>query len=506
MRKKKTIINSSVNILSLLLTFLPNLIIRKVFLDTLGSEVLGLTSMYTNIISWLSIIEMGIGNTIIYSLYKPFHNKEYYKVNAYINYYKHFYKVVGLIILLSSIIIAPFIKFFINGNISSSFVSIGFILFSLNTFISYMFSHRLCILNVAQESYKIILTTSLSRLIILIIQYMLLKNYPNFYLYILIQILVNCIYYMMINKYVYKRYYHIFKTNGDLEPSEKNNLTKTIKSIFMHKIGGLVMSSTDNIIISKFLGLSVLTKYTNYQIVISTTERFFYAVMGGATASIGNLISEGNKQNIYNIFKNMMFLNFWLGSFIVITLYNTLDQFIILWLGNENTIDSSILILILFNAYFMYMRQSVETFKSASGIFYQDRYAPICEALINLFISLYLVNKMGLKGVFLGTLSSNLLVVFWVKPYILYKYLFKKNIIEYFYMYFKYMIIGFIPLFVTNFVTSSFKYNYNFNSFIINCIINIIVINIMYTIIFYRSDQFKYFKNIFINIIKKIRG
>lgn len=505
MRKKKTIINASVNILSLVLAFLPNIIVRKTFLDTLGSEILGLVSLYSNIIGWLSIVEMGIGTAIVYSLYKPFYDKDYFKVSAYINYYKFFYTSVGFIIILLSIIISPFMKNFISGSINSTFVSIGFILFALNTLISYMFSHRLCILNVAQESYKITLTTSLSRLVISIFQYIALQIYPNFYCYILIQIIVNYIYYKIINMYIYKKYSYIFKIEGVLEQSEKYDLSINIKSLFMHKIGSLITFSTDSIIISKSLGLSVLTKYTNYQIIISAAQSLFNAIMGGATASIGNLIYEGNKQNTYNVFKNMMFLNFWLGSFIVISLYNTLDQFIILWLGKENTIDSITLILILFNTYFIYMRQSVETFKSASGIFYQDRYAPICEALINLFASLYLVNKIGLSGVFLGTLCSNLLVVFWVKPYILYKYLFKKNIIGYFYMYFKYMIIGFIPLFITNFLTSSFKYNYSFNSFIINCIINIIVINIIYTIIFYKSDEFKYFKNIFINIIRKIR-
>ncbi len=506
MRKKKSIINSSVNIFSLLLTFLPNLIVRKAFLNSLGSEELGLISLYTNIIGWISIIEMGIGSAIVYSLYKPFYDKDYTKVNAYINYYKHFYRIVGFTILLSSFVISPYMKFFISGDIDSNFVSIGFLLFTFNTFISYIFSHRLCILNVAQESYKLTLTTSLSRLIIAVFQYLSLKLNPNFYFYIIIQILVNYIYYIIIDKYVYFKYKYIFDLHGELEKSEKYNLTKNIRSLFMHKIGSLIMFSTDNIIISKFLGLSLLARYTNYQTIISVIQNFFNALMGGATASIGNLISEGDKKNIYNIFKNMMFLNFWFASFIVISLYNTIDQFVVIWLGKESTIDFITIILILFNTYFVCMRQSVETFKSASGLFYQDRYAPICEALINLFMSLYLVNKLGLLGVFLGTLCSNLLVVFWVKPYVVYKHLFERNVLEYYIMYFKYMLVGIIPLFITNLLTSTFKYNYNIGSFIINCFINIVFINLIYIIIFHRSHEFKYFRGILLNIIKKIRG
>lgn len=506
MRKEKTIINSSINILAFLLTFVPNLILRKVFLDTLGSDTLGLISLYTSIVGWISIVEMGIGNAIVYSLYKPFYSKDYYKVNAYINYYKKFYKIVGYIILLMSILISPLMKFFINGDVDNKFVSIGFILFSINTFISYMFSHRMCILNIAQESYKITITTALSRLIISLIQYILLNNSPNLYLYILVQIMVNYVYYVNINKYIYKKYYYVFDLNSELDKEEKYYLTKNVRSLFIHKIGNLIVFNTDNIIISRFLGLTTLTRYTNYQVMIGALQNIFNLFISGATASIGSLISEGNNEKSYDIFKKFMFINFWIASFIFITLYNTLEQFIVLWLGKESTVDSVTYTVILFNMYFVCMRQCVEIFKSTGGFFYQDRYAPICESLINLCISLYLVNKVGLSGVFIGTLCSNLLVIFWVKPYILYKYLFKKSVLEYFYIYFKYTVIGLIPLFITNLLAYTVKNNYSFYSFIVNCIINIFIINSIYIIIFHKNNEFKYFKDIFINIIQKIRG
>lgn len=500
MRIQKSIINSSANILSLILSFIPNLIIRKVFLDSLGSESLGLLSLYSNIMGWMSVLELGIGSAIIFSLYKPYANNDFESLKSYIKYYGIFYRKTGLIIIISSVLISPFMHFFIEGNMNNTLISTGFILFSINTFISYMFSHKLCILNVSQESYIVTLTSTLSKLIISILQFIMLKLYPNFYIYIIIQIIINLIYYIGINIYISRRFKWINDNCKDIDNDEKDKLFKNMKSLFMHRVGGLVLLSTDNIIISKFLGLITLSKYTNYFTVLNAIQSVVTSIVNGITASVGNLVAEGNKEKSYEIHKNLFFMIFWITSFITISLYNTIDQFIVMWVGKNNLIDNTTICIILINIYLTCLREATDQFKYAAGLFYQDRYAPIFEAIINLVVSLVLVNKIGLAGVFIGTFISNILVVFWIKPYIVYKYVFNINIIEYFKMYFKYVLIGIIPLFVTSYVTSYFKYKYGITSFIINCILNIVIINSIYIIIFYKSKEFKYF----ISIVKKI--
>ena len=505
MRTKKSIINSSVNVLSLLMAFIPNLIVRKVFLESLGSQMLGLTSLYTNIIGWLSIVELGVGGTIVYSLYKPFANKEYSKINAYIRFYGTFYRIVGIIIFILGLMIVPFIKFFINENVNLNIARVGLILFLTNTFISYMFSNKICLLNVAQQSYKITIGTTISKLLISIFQYSMLKIYPSFILYILIQIFINIIYYVSMNQYINKRYPWINGRNFELDKNEKKNLIKNVKAMFMHKIGTLIVFSTDNIIISKFVGLTYLTRYTNYQIVINALQNIVNSGLNGITASIGNLIAEDDKQKSYDIHKKVFFINFWIVSFITISLYNTLNQFIVLWVGKENLISNLTFNIILINLYFSAMRGSVEQFQSGSGCFYQDRYAPICESVINLVSSLILVKYIGLPGVFIGTLMSNFLVVFWSKPYIIYKYVFDRKVNEYFIMYFKYVLINFITLLLTNALTVTIKYNYNINSFILNCFVNIVVINTLYLIIFRKTDELKYYKGMIKRVLNKYK-
>ena len=165
--------------------------------------------------------------------------------------------------------------------------------------------------------------------------------------------------------------------------------------------------------------------------------------------------------------------------------------------GEQYLLDSLTFAIILINVYFASMRGSVEQFQSGSGNFYQDRYAPIIESIINFVSSIILVNYIGIAGVFIGTLISNFTVVFWTKPYVVYKYVFDKKIIDYFMMYFKYLIIAIIPLIITNYATIPFKESYDIVSFITNCAINVVLINVIYLIIFFKSEEFKYYLSIF---------
>lgn len=502
MRTKNSFINSIVSISCIFINIIPTFLIRKSFIEHLGTELLGLISLYSNIIGWLSIIDMGISSSIVFYLYKPYLENDYEKINIYLSYYRRIYTSIGIIILILGTIISPFIKFFIDdGNIDNNVVTLGMILFTFNTFLSYIFSYKVCLFNVSQKAYKITLMTTLSKLIISIFQYIMLHLSPDFILYMFIQIIVNFLYYLYLDRYTLKYYPWISKSERKMELSEKKLLSKNVRSMFMHKIGDLFINSTDNIVISKFLGLTLLSKYANYQIILDLVQNCIKSLICGTTASIGNLIAEGDMEKSYDIHKKLFFINFWLSSFIFIILYNTLNQFMVIWLGKDIIIDDLSFIIILINLYFKSMRGSVEQFQSGSGIFYKDRYAPIIESIINISISIVLVNYIGLPGVFIGTLVSNFTVIFWTKPYIVYKYVFEKNVLEYFKIYFKYMMISIIPFIFTDNISLHLKYNYTIVSFLINIFVNIVIINAIYFVMFRKTDEFIYL----LNILKKVK-
>lgn len=500
MRTKKAAVNGMVGVLAYIISFLPSIIVRKIFLVQLGEELLGLSSLYTNIISYLSIVEMGIGSAIIFSLYKPFAQGDRIKIKGYLNYYAKFYRTVGTIILITGVCILPFLKVFITDDINMYEASLYFVLFLINTVISYLFSYKLCILTVAQEGYIVSIANALTKVIISIFQVILLKICPSFYLYIGIQIVINLLYYIIINVYIDKRYMWLKEVDGKINNEEKTSLVKNVRALFMHKIGYVVVFGTDNLVISSFINLASVAKYNSYNMIIAALQGVISSATGALTPSIGNLLTENDNEKSIIVHKRLFFMNFWIVSFISIALYNTLTQFIRIWLGESQQLDNFTVSIILINLYFQLMRSSVEQFKEGSGNYHQDRYVAFIEAFINLVSSIILVKVIGIAGVFLGTFISNISVVFWVKPKVTYKYVFKKPLRNYFYMYFRYLFIASIPLVITIMLTNTIKTSNSIMYFIVNCLINIVVINVFYIIIFRNSEEFKYFKNL---VLKK---
>ncbi|WP_206098951.1 lipopolysaccharide biosynthesis protein [Paenibacillus nanensis] len=505
MRVKKASLNVVVNFITFILGALPAFFVRKALLDSLGNDYLGLSSLYTSIIGVLSIVELGIGSAIIYSLYKPFAEGDKPRMLGYLQFYRRFYHIVGLIIFGLGLATIPFLRFFIQDEIQLLDAAMYFILFLINTLISYFFSYKLCMLTVAQDGYKISIAMTASKLIIAILHYLLLTIYPDFYLYLLIQIVINAVYFIFMNRYINKKYAWVQQLqDGVLEENEKKSLLKNIKALFFHKIGGVLVLGTDNLIISTTINLTVVGIYNSFMLVIGSIQGLISHAFSGITASVGNLLATGNEEDAYKVHQKLFFLNFWLASFATIFLYNTLSQFVSIWLGADQKLDALSLNIILINFYFFLMRASVERFKESGGIYYQDRYAPVYEALINLAASILLVNWIGLAGVFIGTLISNLAVIFWVKPKMVYTYIFKKKLRAYFLMYFKYLAIGLIPFFLTHIITNDIKEETSIYALVANGAINIILINGLYLLIFWRNKEFTYFKEMALTILRKV--
>lgn len=504
MRVKKAGINVVTNFITYFLGFLPVFIARKVFLDVLGEELLGLSSLYTNIVGMLSIVELGIGTAIIFALYKPFAEDDRSKIKAYIKYYRKFYTSIGLLVLVGGVLLVPFLKIFIKNDVNMTEANIYFILFLLNTVVTYLFSYKISLLYVSQQTYKVSIANTINKVVTVVVQIVLLKILPSYYIYLIVQLIFNCLYYFIINRIIDKQFSWINEEDGELTTEEKGSLSKNVKSLFLHKIGGLLVLSTDNIVISYFLNLNMVAKYNSYNLVISSLQSVIVSTLASITSSVGNLLTENNKENSYLVHKRLFFLNFWIAAFVTIGLFNAMDQLIVVWMGESQLLNRFTITVVLINFYFMLMRNSVESFKEAGGLYYQDRFASIIEAVVNLVSSIILVNLIGLPGVFIGTLISNVTVLFWVKPKIVYKYIFKKPLINYFITYIKYLGIGIVVLFITRITTAQFRELYSWGGFILNCIINVIVINLSLLVIFWRNEEFNYFKGILGKVVNSV--
>lgn len=499
MRTKKAEINFIVNLSMLFAGFLPLFFLRKVFLDTLGNDFLGLAALYTSLIGLLSLAELGISSAIIYALYKPYAENDVEKVMGYIRYYAKFYQVIGLAIFIAGLAIMPFFPLIIKGDIPIADARIYFLLVLASTVSTYFFTAKTSLLIVAQEGYRITVFYTASILLTAGLQILALNVYGSFFLYLAIQLAVNFLYFFAINAYIRKRFEWSKGTHGTIGKKEKQEVAKNTKALFIHKIGEFSVFGTDNLLISYFINTATVGVYHSYYLVIAVGIRIIGSAFNSLTASIGNLLIGGEEKKIYGIHQKLFFFNFWIVSFFVISLFNTLQQFVLLWLGESQFLDKLTLSIILLNLYITLMRFSIEKFKEAGGLYQQDQYTAILEAVINLGFSILLVHYMGLAGIFLGTLISNLAVVFWVKPKIVYRHIFRVKLRAYFAQYFQYAAVALAALGLTYLATRVLQETIALPAFIWNCLLNFLLINLFYYIVFRKNEEFLYFKKLISN-------
>ena len=280
-------------------------------------------------------------------------------------------------------------------------------------------------------------------------------------------------------------------------------MKKKIKALFLHKIGEFIIKSTDNIVISSFLGIITVGIYSGYSMIINALNLLIQQVYDSITASIGNLLVENNEDKTLKTYKELELLNFWIAAFMSISFYCIVTPFVRVWLGNDYLLSNGVVITLAINLYLQGVRKNINAFKVARGIFYEDRFMPILEVIIKLTFSVMLVNIIGLPGVFLGTIISALFLHTYAYPKYVYKAIFKRKRIEYIYKTLGYFVIALLTAILTAMLTQLVVVNNDFIQIIINAVICIIIPNMIFVILFHKKDEYIFFKNIIKNIFKK---
>lgn len=482
---------------------------RLVFIRCLGTEYLGLNGLFTNILTVLSLAELGVGEAITFSLYKPLSTKNSEKCLMLMSFYKKVYIIIGIIILLVGVSITPFLNFFISDIPDIPNISIIYILFVINSAASYMFSYKRNLIIADQKRYiaTIYRYSFYSALNILQIIVLLLTN--NYILFLSLQILNTIIENLLISVKA-NRMYPFLNSNKKipLDTESKTQIIKNTKAMMMHKIGGIVVSSTDNIIISKFINLVTVGLYSNYYLIINALNTIIGQFFSSILASVGHLFATESKEKCYSVFNRVYFLNYCIYSTSSICLLVLFNSFIELWLGKNYILTPQVVLILVINFYVTGMRKSAITFKEAAGLFYNDRWKSILEAIINLFFSIILVQYFGLLGVFIGTFISSVTVCVWIEPFVLYKNGFDKSLKEYFKKYFCYCFATIISAIVSVLLFSLIdKIGIDLLlAFLIKAILAILLSFMFIVLFFSRTSEFSYYLNNASTLIKKISG
>lgn len=502
MRTSNSIKNITVSLSGQIINMLVSFISRTIFINQLGANYLGINGVFSNILSVLSLAELGIGSAIMYSLYEPLAKNDFEKINGLMNLYKIWYRRIGMVILGLGILIIPFMKFIIKDiNDIPNIITI-YILFLLNSVISYLFSYSKTLIIADQRSYITTIYTNISYVILNIVQILILIYTKSYILFLVAQILKTFIEDILVY-YRVKKIYPFFsnKKVSKLNQKDIKNIVKNIKAMIYHKVGGVIVSGTDNVIISSIIGVSSVGLYSNYCLIINAIGVIINQIFVSITASVGNLNILETKEKSYDIFKKIFFFNFWISGFCSIALFILLNNFICLWLGERYVFSISVVFIIVINFYMSTIRSTAKVYKDSLGLFWNDRYKPIIEGIINIVVSIAFARKLGIIGVFLGTLISNIATTFWVEPYVVYKHIFNINLKEYFYQWLKYIISTLAVGFITYKINLIFNEVTYFN-FFISFILCMIIPNILFILIFYKNREFKFFKNLIRSKIK----
>lgn len=509
MRSTNSIRNVAASLIGQVLGTLSSFISRTIFIMILGTEYLGLNGLFTNILSILSLAELGVGSAIIYSLYKPLAINDTNKIEELMNFYKDTYRIIALIIFILGISIIPFLPNIIVDMPPIDNISFIYFLFLINTVLSYLFSYKKSLITADQKGYIITIYSYAFYIAMNIIQVIILIITKNYILFLLVQVAKTILENLTIANKANKMYPMLKNRNkAKLDKASKKEIGKNVKAMLCHKIGGIVVSGTDNIIISSALGVVLVGLYSNYCLIINAISLIVTQIFNAITASIGNLNAQESKEKSYQVFKNILFINFWISNFSSVTLFILLNIFIELWIGKEYLFSNSVTLLIVINFYMATSRLTAKVYKDSIGLFWNDRYKPIIEAIINIIASVLLVRIIGIAGVFLGTFISTITTTFWVEPYVLYKNGFNKNPKIYFIKWIKYTMTTILSGVITYKICLIFS-DITWFSLFIKLLVCLMIPNILYAIIFRKSDEIKYVKQIIIGIgdciIKKDR-
>lgn len=434
--------NTSVAMVSRLLAIVMGYLVRVVFTHELSETYVGIGGLFTDILNVLALSELGIGTAITYALYKPIAEKDIEKQKSLMRLFQKMYRGVALFITTIGLCLLPFLSMMIRSPEEIEHIHLIYLLYLLTTVCSYLFIYKKILLDAHQLSYIGVLYQTIFWLIQDVVQIVLLLKTQNFILFLLVHLFCTVGNNILIAKKA-DRLFPFLKESKvqSLPKEEKQEIVRNIKAMLMHKIGGVVVNNTDNILISSMVGIASAGVYANHYLIIASVKQLFDQAFQGCAASVGNLGVTEDDGKIRNIFDTVFFLGQWMYGFASICLFQLLTPFVRISFGERYVFATQLILILSINFYINGMRMPVIIFRDSMGLFWYDRYKAVVEAAINLVVSVILTLRLGIIGVFLGTFISTILTSFWVEPLVLYRERIKQPLRTYFSRYALYVLI-----------------------------------------------------------------
>lgn len=492
--------NITYGVANKLLGLVLSLLGRYIFLNILPIEYLGIDGVFSNVLTMLSMADLGFATAMAYSFYKPLAEHDEDKLIRLMTFYRKIYHIIALVVAVIGLMLVPFLDYLINTNHDIQHLTLYYLISLFNTVVSYLFAYKQSIVTADQKYYIISKYSMWIAFAKIIFQTIILYLTHNYTAYLCVGVVTTIAYNLLVNHQANKYYPYICK-KSQLEHEDKKNIFENLKAVFIYKISEVLMTGTDNTLISVIVNTAAVGLYGNYLTIINKIVQFANIIFGSMTASIGNMVAKESKEKGYELFKSMRMCSSWMAGYISICMFFLIEGFVKMWLGEEYVMPRLVLVAILCNTFYDIMRKPLLAFREATGLYKKMKYVMLICALCNIVLSIVFGAFLhgGVAGIILASLVSRLCTSFWYEPIVLYK--------DYFgvskYKYFRDTIESILLCLFTGVVCRGISDRLIVTgviTWIIKGIVCTVVVNVIYFLYYFRSKEFK---NIVRTLVKK---
>lgn len=468
---------------------------RTVFIMVLDETLLGVNSLYTDILSVLSLAELGIGSALNYSLYKPVADNDQEKIKSYMRLYKRAYLAIAGVIAAVGIALIPLLPYLIKDSkgVTGEELVIYYLIFLFNTVSTYFVAYKYSLANAQQRGYIQTNIATITKIVTVLAQIIILLVAKNFLLFLLTQSAMELLQKIFVSNYFNRLYPYLKDRNvKKLDKEETDVVATKTKALIFHKVGDVARLSTDSIIITYFMDVAQVGIVGNYTLFITYAANFVGVILNSVISGFGNLVATESKEKQHAMFKVYRFIDCWMYGFVSVGFWLLLTPLITqIWLDESWGVGQIVVTLILVDFYFKGGRAVLMNFKIAAGLFEQDKYLPLIQGVVNLILSIAGIKYIGLAGVYVGTVVSGLMANF-IRPVIIYRECFARSAWSYFKDSFKYLgvVVGVALLMipVKNFVMGET----NLVTFAVMVMIITLIYNGTFYLFFRKTQEFEY--------------
>lgn len=483
---------------------------RSIFIRYLGLEYLGVSGLFTNVLGVLSLAELGVGAAMTFTLYSPVAHSNTEQVKSLMHLYKRIYRLIALLIAAVGLALVPFIDRIVTSDTHIELLKVFYVLFLTSTVASYFSSYKRSLLIAYQKQYLITKFDTLFTVALNVINILVLVIFKNYLVYLIFTTVITVAKNIALNVYINRLYPYL--KEKDVQPLEQNHMQsikQKIRALFLHKFSKAVIDQTDYIVISAFVNITAVGLLTNYNLLITAVKKVFSITISSILGSLGNLVTLGNDQSKYRAYKIYSLLMFWLYGIVTIGFFSLADSFIVLWIGEGYNINTFTWFIIMLNFFLYGNLAALWEIKLVSGIFVMDKWVDAIAAVVNITVSLILVQTLDMLGVFLGTLA-NTAVVYMLRPRIIFRQAFDKNVTPFFWETLGRLLLVVAGCAISVLIRNLTMPNITWVMFAVNVIITFTITNVLFYIVYRKTEELSYLKDkvkvVLSGITNKVKG